>query len=209
MWQAVAGSGGRTEEARMRPTTPERKPLGRRDIHLDFHTSGSIPGIGADFDGGEFAGRLREAHVDSVCVFARCHHGYCYYPTQVGTPHPHLEVPDLLGEMTRALRSADISVGVYTTVVWDELSWSMHPEWRVVDANGVFPRQEPVCRAIRRRRWGGGSSTPGILLSRVASVQPSGDNRAAAGRAISGPSAALHPGAPRPHRHSRGHHPSP
>lgn len=114
------------------------KPVGFRDIHLDFHTHGDIPEVGADFDPEEFARTFRAAHVDSVCVFARCHHGYCYYPTRVGTPHPHLTRPDLLGDMVRALRAANISVGVYTTVVWDELTWQNHPEWRVVKPDGKF-----------------------------------------------------------------------
>lgn len=114
------------------------KPVGFRDIHLDFHTHGDIPDIGADFDGEEFAQTLLDAHVDSICVFARCHHGYCCYPAKVGTPHPQLVKPDLLGEMVTALRAHDISVGLYTTVVWDELTWQNHPEWRVVKPDGKF-----------------------------------------------------------------------
>ncbi|MBI2301556.1 MAG: beta-galactosidase trimerization domain-containing protein [Armatimonadetes bacterium] len=114
------------------------KPIGRRDIHLDFHTHGDIPGIGADFDPDEFTLTLTNAHVDSICVFARCHHGYCYYPTTVGTPHPHLARPDLLGDMVTALHGAGIKVGIYTTVVWDELTWQNHPAWRVVKPDGRF-----------------------------------------------------------------------
>jgi hypothetical protein len=49
-----------------------------RQIHLDFHTSGHIPGIGLDFDPEEFAATLERARVDSVTCFARCHHGWIY-----------------------------------------------------------------------------------------------------------------------------------
>ena len=41
-----------------------------RQIHLDFHTSEAIEGIGADFDPDEFAGTLAKAHVNSITVFA-------------------------------------------------------------------------------------------------------------------------------------------
>ena len=46
-----------------------------RQIHLDFHTSELIPDIGAQFDAKRFAGVLSAASVDSVTLFATCHHG--------------------------------------------------------------------------------------------------------------------------------------
>jgi hypothetical protein len=39
------------------------------DRHLDFHTSLHIPGIGEDFEPGEFIDTLRDGHVNSVTVF--------------------------------------------------------------------------------------------------------------------------------------------
>jgi len=106
-----------------------------RQVHLDFHTSPYIPEVGADFNADEFVETLQDAHVNSVTVFAKCHHGYSYYPTKVGTPHPHLK-RDLLGEMIEAAHRAGIRVPVYTTVVWDELAWATHPEWRQLSPEG-------------------------------------------------------------------------
>ena len=106
-----------------------------RQVHLDFHTSPFIPEVGADFDPEEFVATLRSAHVNSVTVFAKCHHGYSYYPTKVGTPHPYLK-RDLLGEMIEAGHKAGMRVPVYTTVVWDELAWATHPEWRQLLPDG-------------------------------------------------------------------------
>jgi hypothetical protein len=105
-----------------------------RQVHLDFHTSGAIQGIGADFDAEIFVDTLKEAHVNSITVFAKCHHGYSYYPTEIGTPHPHLERRDMLGEMIAACHAAGIRAPVYTTVTWDELAWETHPEWRQISA---------------------------------------------------------------------------
>nr|AIC77300.1 alpha-L-fucosidase [uncultured bacterium] len=110
-----------------------------RQVHLDFHTSPHIPAIGADFDPAQFAQSLQEARVNSISVFAKCHHGYSYYPTRVGTPHPHLQ-RDLLGEMVEACHSAGIRVQAYTTVVWDELAWAEHPEWRQIYPDGRLGR---------------------------------------------------------------------
>lgn len=110
-----------------------------RQIHLDFHTSEHIEGVGAEFVPDQFVKVLKDAAVDSVTLFARCHHGWAYYPTRIGKPHPHLERPDLLGEMVQACRAADIETPIYMTVQWDELSAREHPEWRVMQARNKAP----------------------------------------------------------------------
>ena len=111
-----------------------QKPLRYRQIHLDFHTSEHIPGVGAAFDPVDFVATLQAAHVDSITIFAKCHHGWSYYPTAVGAPHPGLARPDLLGDMITALNAADIEAPVYITVQWDERTARLHPEWRARSA---------------------------------------------------------------------------
>jgi UDP-N-acetylglucosamine pyrophosphorylase len=54
----------------------------KRCIHLDFHTSEKIKGIGEKFDKTEFINALKEANLDSITVFAKCHHGCLYYPSE-------------------------------------------------------------------------------------------------------------------------------
>ncbi len=107
------------------------KPLRYRQIHLDFHTSEHIPGIGAAFDPEAFVGTLKAANVDSITIFAKCHHGWSYYPTRIGEPHPKLARPDLMGDMVKALAAADIESPIYISVQWDERNARLHPEWRV------------------------------------------------------------------------------
>lgn len=112
----------------------------QRQIHLDFHTSQHIPGIAADFDAREFAATLKRAYVNSATIFAKCHHGYTYYPTKVGTIHPEL-VPtgrDLLGEQIEALHREGIRCPIYLTVGWDALLTAQHPEWRSMFKSGLF-----------------------------------------------------------------------
>jgi hypothetical protein len=108
-----------------------------RQIHLDFHTSEHIPGIGADFDPEIFAGTLVQAHVDSVTCFARCHHGWIYFDTQrfPERKHPQLE-RNLLKEQIAACRARGIRVPIYITVQWDHYTAYHHPEWLVVDEKG-------------------------------------------------------------------------
>lgn len=117
------------------------KALRYRQIHLDFHTSEHIPNVGADFNPDDFVATLKAAHVDSVTLFAKCHHGWSYYQTAVGRPHPNLMRPDLLGDMVKVLVAVDIECPIYITVQWDELSAREHPEWRVLSANNRYHRE--------------------------------------------------------------------
>ena len=104
----------------------------RKCVHLDFHTSPLIEGIGKLFSREEFIKTLRAAKVDSMTVFAKCHHGYCYYPTKVGERHPHLDF-DLLGEELSAIREAGAKAPVYITMGWCKKDSDEHPEWRHID----------------------------------------------------------------------------
>ncbi len=114
------------------------QPLRFRQIHLDFHTSPEIPGIGADFDPDEFAQTLEKARVDSVTCFARCHHGMLYYqsakfPERI---HPNLVRPNLLPEQIEACHKRNIRVPIYVTIQWDEFSADRHRDWLHIDEDG-------------------------------------------------------------------------
>ena len=101
-----------------------------RQIHLDFHTSPLIPGIGADFDPAEFVRTLKAAHVDSVTVFAKCHHGHLYYNTDRPERHPGLAPGfGLLEAQVNALHEACIRAPIYISVQCDEYAANSHPEW--------------------------------------------------------------------------------
>ncbi|HRL14575.1 MAG TPA: hypothetical protein PKX07_22015, partial [Aggregatilineales bacterium] len=58
------------------------QPIPFRQIHLDFHTSEHIVGVGDKFDPEQFARTLADARVNSINCFARCHHGYLYYESK-------------------------------------------------------------------------------------------------------------------------------
>lgn len=108
-----------------------------RQVHLDFHTALECEAVGADFDPQTFVETLQLGKVDTINIFAKCHHGYSYYPTKVGTMHPKLKV-DLLGSMVTALHRADIKCPIYVSVKWDDLSGMQHPEWVCVRKDGTL-----------------------------------------------------------------------
>lgn len=116
-----------------------------RQIHLDFHTSEHIFGVGSRFDPDSFVTILRQAHVNSVTCFSRCHHGWLYYPSQLYPEriHPGLEEPDLLGKQIEACHRAGIRVPVYLPLQWDHLTAKEHPEWLVLDETGRIAGNGP------------------------------------------------------------------
>ncbi len=122
--------------------------LSPRQVHLDFHTSEKIPDIGKEFDPVTFAKTFQEAHVSSVTVFARCHHGWLYYPSKAfpQAVHPTLTDPHLLEKQVDALHAAGIKAPVYITVQWDYYSATRHPEWLIRKRDGSHegkPFSEP------------------------------------------------------------------
>ncbi|MCC5833175.1 MAG: alpha-L-fucosidase [Opitutales bacterium] len=120
------------------------KPLPTRQVHLDFHTSEYLPDVGSEFDAAEFARTFKEAHVNSVTIFAKCHHGMCYYPTKVGIQHPSLKGRDLLGEMIEALHREGIRCPIYTTLAWEEDIARRFPQWRQMKKDGNFANRETL-----------------------------------------------------------------
>lgn len=117
--------------------------LSFRQIHLDFHTSEQIPGIGAEFDADEFVGTLQRARVGSATLFSRCHHGMIYHDTKFPAQHPHLTC-NLLGEQIAACHRVGIRCPIYITVGWDEYMAREHPEWREVLEDGRLVGAPPL-----------------------------------------------------------------
>lgn len=99
-----------------------------RQIHLDFHTSELIPDVGSRFDADTFGETLEEARVNWITLFAKCHHGMSYYPTQAGTIHPSMKI-DLLGEQIEACRRRGMVTPVYISVRVDEHNAKLHHDW--------------------------------------------------------------------------------
>ncbi len=108
-----------------------------RQVHLDFHTSEAIKNIGRSFDSNEWTRTLKAANVDSITLFAKCHHGWSYHPTEVGTMHPNLSF-NLLDAQFRACKAADINAPVYISAGLDNVIARTNPQWREIDVHGCY-----------------------------------------------------------------------
>lgn len=111
------------------------QPLPSRQVHLDFHTSENIPGIGEKFDKKQFQEALKLGRLNQINIFGKCHHGWSYYPTEVGKIHPTLQF-DLLGEQMKACHEIGVKCPIYFTVGWSARDAEEHPEWTMRTISG-------------------------------------------------------------------------
>lgn len=121
--------------------------LSFRQVHLDFHTSEKIPGIGSAFSKEQFQEMLKLGHVSSITVFSKCHHGWAYHPSVANDIHPELSF-DLLGAQIEAAHEIGVKTPVYISAGYDEKTARRHPEWKTVERNwqGKFENDPRVAR---------------------------------------------------------------
>lgn len=102
-----------------------------RQIHLDFHTSECIEGIGSRFSKENFAAALKAGHVSSITLFSKCHHGWSYHTTKANKMHPHLDF-DLLDAQLDVCAELGIRAEIYISAGFDEKYAREHHDhlWR-------------------------------------------------------------------------------
>ena len=102
--------------------------LPQRQVHLDFHTTEQIDGIGSRFDKKQFQGCLKKGHVNSITVFAKCHHGWAYFPSETNQMHPGLNGFDLLSAQIEACAEIGVQTPIYISAGFDQKYAVEHPE---------------------------------------------------------------------------------
>ena len=111
--------------------------LPSRQVHLDFHTGPYIPDVAKRFDKKQFQEALKLGNLNSVTVFAKCHHGFTYYPSRYSLQHPNMEPGfDLTGAMVDAAHEIGVDAPIYVTMGFSEDDAARHPEWCVRNEKG-------------------------------------------------------------------------
>lgn len=103
------------------------KNLRYRQVHLDFHTSECVPSVGDRFNKEQFQAALKAAHIDSITVFSKCHHGWAYHPSTANEMHPKLNF-DLLGAQLEACKEIGVNAPVYISAGYDEKYARKNPQ---------------------------------------------------------------------------------
>ena len=80
------------------------------------------------FDKEQFQRCLKKGHVNSITVFAKCHHGWAYFPSKTNEIHPGLHGFDLTGAMLEACAEIGVAAPIYLSAGLDEKYYVEHPE---------------------------------------------------------------------------------
>ena len=100
-----------------------------RQIHLDFHTSEHMLGVGGKFSEENFKRALEVGHVSSITLFSKCHHGWSYHPTRVNEMHPNLKT-NLLHRQLQVCEELGIRTQIYISAGLDERKAVKYPRFR-------------------------------------------------------------------------------
>ena len=111
---------------------------------MDNHITEDDPSFMSKFDPATYVQRVKQGGFDSAMVYATCHNGNSYYPTEVGHMHRNLKGRDILGETVALLRDNDIVPQAYHTVIFQRRYALDHADWRMTFADG---------RQSYRRSW--------------------------------------------------------
>lgn len=111
--------------------------LPTRQIHLDFHMPSLPFTLGKNFDKKTFQKNLLTAHVNSITLTARCHHGFLYFSSSLPAVHPQLK-GDFLMSMVDACHEMGIKCPLYISAGWDAFQAYRHPEWLERKKDGSF-----------------------------------------------------------------------
>lgn len=100
-----------------------------RQINLDFHTSECMPDVGSEFSEENFREALITGHISSITLFAKCHHGWSYFPSAVNKMHPSLKT-NLLDRELRVCEELGIRAQIYISAGLDERKANEFPQLR-------------------------------------------------------------------------------
>lgn len=100
-----------------------------RQVHLDFHTSECMPGVGSEFSEENFRKALELGHISSITLFSKCHHGWSYHPTKVNKTHPTLNT-NLLDRQLKVCEEMGVRTQIYVSAGLDERKAVEYPHFR-------------------------------------------------------------------------------
>ena len=113
-------------------------------ILVDNHITEDDPSLMIKFDPAIYVKMIKQGAFEAAMVYATCHNGNSYYPTDVGHMHGNLKGRDIFGETVALLRENHIVPVAYHTVIFQRRYALDHPDWRMTFVDG---------RQGHRRAW--------------------------------------------------------
>ena len=89
----------------------------------------------------EYLENLKRAKIENAMLYFQSHVGLCYYPTKSGKMHKSFAGrEDLMKRLVDMCHAEGISVTGYYSLIYNNIEHDRHPQWRMVDINGISKR---------------------------------------------------------------------
>lgn len=95
----------------------------------------------SQFDPDEYYQNLKRARVDAAMIYLHSHVGVCNFPTKEGKMHrAFVGREGAMAELIAKCRQNGIRVVGYYSLTHDNVAYDEHPDWRMLDENGIGKR---------------------------------------------------------------------
>jgi len=108
-------------------------------LHFDFHARETTKNIGKTFKYEWIDELLETVKPDFVQCDTKGHPGITSYPSAYGTSAPEMKI-DILKAWRELTKKHDVALYAHYSGVYDEEAAKNHPDWAVVDKNGVVDK---------------------------------------------------------------------
>lgn len=89
----------------------------------------------------EYVENLKKAKIQNAMIYFQSHVGLCYYPTKSGKMHNGFtDKEDAMRRLADLCHKEGISVTGYYSLIFNTWAHDTHPEWQMLDENGVSRR---------------------------------------------------------------------
>lgn len=111
--------------------------------HLcDMHIDDWNPEFLSKFSPKKYVKNLKKAKINSAMLYFQSHVGLCYYPTKVGKMHAgFVGKEDAMRQLVDLCHDEGIFVTGYYSLIYNTSEHDRHPEWRMVNENGLSRRE--------------------------------------------------------------------
>lgn len=128
-----------------------------RRIFLDMHIDDWNEAFLSRLDPEHIVEIMKEAHVQMLVVKSRPHTGLALFPTKFGRMHRGLKGRDYMKEMITLCHDNGIAVQAYFSQNFDNWAYKHHPDWRMINGEGMESLEEEHYSAesmFRKGRYG-------------------------------------------------------
>ncbi|MDR0450248.1 MAG: alpha-L-fucosidase [Treponema sp.] len=111
----------------------------RRNL-VDMHIDGWDEEFLSRFDPEQYFRCLKKAQVTGPMIYVHSHAGWCNWPSASGEMHPGWKGENKIAKLFDLCCNAGMDVIAYYSLIYNNRVYLHHPEWRMIDIDGLGSR---------------------------------------------------------------------